>query len=222
MYVPKHFEQADLHALRWLVRTHPLGALVTLTHDGLEANHIPFLWHADPAPYGILQGHIARANPLWRNFLPEIQALVIFRGPALYISPAWYPSKTESAQVVPTWNYVVVHAHGPLRVMDDPDWMRAHLEEHTSRHESRRPDPWKVNDAPAAFIEKMMKAIVGLEIPIARLVGKWKLSQNRSVRDREGVVDGLTREGTEPARAMASMVRQVHGVDPGKAGAADS
>jgi transcriptional regulator len=215
MYLPKHFEETDVGVLHQLVRAQPFGALVTLTPNGLDANHIPFLVHADPSPYGTLHGHVARANPLWRDFSPGVQALVIFQGPQTFISPAWYPSKQETAKVVPTWNYVVVHAHGHLRVIDDPAWVRAHVEELTNRHEAERPVPWKVTDAPADYLQKMVGAIVGLEIPIARLVGKWKVSQNRPPRDREGVVEGLTREGTDPAAAMASLVDRAHRRAPG-------
>lgn len=208
MYLPKHYEETDIKVLHQLARAHPFGALVTLTQNGLEANHIPFLLQSDPAPYGTLHGHIARANPLWRDVSPNVQALVIFQGPHTFVSPSWYPSKNETAKVVPTWNYVVVHARGHIRVIDDPVWVRAHVEELTNRHEAERPAPWKVTDAPADYIEKMVGAIVGLEIPIAQLVGKWKVSQNRLPRDREGVIEGLRREGTDTAAAMANLVHQ--------------
>lgn len=208
MYLPKHFEETDVNVLHQLVRAHPFGALVTLTQNGLEANHIPFLVQSDPAPYGTLHGHIARANPLWRDVSPNVQALVIFQGPQTFISPSWYPSKKETGKVVPTWNYAVVHARGQIRVMDDPVWVRAHVEELTNRHEAERPAPWKVTDAPADYIEKMAGAIVGLEIPIVQLVGKWKVSQNRSPRDREGVIEGLRREDSDAAAAMATLVHQ--------------
>lgn len=208
MYLPKHYEEADVGVLHQLVRAHPFAALVTLTQNGLEANHIPFLAQAEPEPYGSLHGHIARANPLWRNLAPDVQALVIFQGPQTFISPSWYPSKKETAKVVPTWNYAVVHARGHIRVIDDPVWVRAHVQELTNRHEAERPVPWKVSDAPADFLEKMVAAVVGLEIPIASLRGKWKVSQNRLPRDREGVIEGLKREGSDAAAAMASLVRQ--------------
>lgn len=210
MYVPMHFEEKDVGVLQQLVRAHPFGALVTLTQNGLDANHIPFLVRSDPAPYGTLHGHIARANPLWRDCSHDVQALVIFQGPQTFISPSWYPSKKETAKVVPTWNYVVVHAHGHLRVIDDPVWLRAHVEELTNRHEAAHPVPWKVTDAPADYLEKMVEAIVGIEIPIAQLVGKWKVSQNRSDRDREGVIEGLMRQSSGPAAEMAGLVQQAH------------
>ena len=209
MYVPKHFEETDEGILRQLILTHPLGALVTLTHHGLDANHIPFLVRAEPAPFGTLHGHIARANPLWRDFYPDVEALVIFQGPDTYISPTLYPSKGEHGKVVPTWNYVVVHAHGTMRIIDDPGWTRAHLEELVTAFETRRPVPWKVTDAPADYIEKMVGVVIGLEIPIQRLIGKWKVSQNRTARDRKGVIEGLETEGTERTLAMAGLMRRV-------------
>ena len=207
MYLPKSFVQADQDALQELMRAHPFGALVTMTRNGLDANHIPFLIDADPAPHGTLRGHVARANPVWQDVQLSTDALVIFQGPDSFISPSWYPSKLETAAVVPTWNYVVVHVHGHLRVIQDSGWLRAHVEALTRRHEQHRAVPWAVTDAPADYITKMVGGIVGLEIAISRLTGKWKLSQNRSERDRAGVVDGLQGEGTESARTMAALVR---------------
>ena len=208
MYLPKHFEETRIQVLHELIRAHPLGTLVTLTPNGLDANHIPFEVDPGPAPFGTLRGHIARANPLWRDFSRDVEALAIFQGPGAYISPSWYPTKSETAKVVPTWNYAVVHAHGPLRVIDDRAWLREFVERLTNRHEAERRDPWKVTDAPADFIEKQLGAIFGLEIPIARLIGKWKVSQNRPPQDRAGVVEGLLQEGRRSAEAMADLVRQ--------------
>jgi transcriptional regulator len=206
MYLPKHFEQADVAALQQFVHVHPFGALVTMTSGGLDGNHLPLLIDVQPAPYGTLRGHVARANRIWRE-CDGADALVIFQGPDSFISPSWYPTKRDTGAVVPTWNYVVVHAHGRLRVVEDRDWLRAHVEALTNRHEGSREVPWAVTDAPNDYIEKMVGAIVGIEMPIARLTGKWKLSQNRTDRDRMGVVDGLTREGTESASTMAALVR---------------
>ncbi len=208
MYLPKHFEETGIDALHQLVREHPLGTLVTFADNRLEANHIPFLLQPDPRPHGTLHGHIARANPLWRQLAPEARALVIFQGPQIFISPSWYSSKSETGKVVPTWNYAVVHAHGQIRVMDDPGWVRAHVEELTNRHESGRPAPWKVTDAPADFIQTMVRAVVGIEIAIEQLQGKWKVSQNRSAKDRAGVVVGLKQEGSDAASAMASLIER--------------
>ncbi|OLC00430.1 MAG: transcriptional regulator [Candidatus Rokubacteria bacterium 13_1_40CM_68_15] len=200
MYLPKHFEETRVPVLHELIRAHPLGALVVLTSTGLAANHIPFEVEPDPAPFGTLRGHIARANPLWGDFSRDVEALAIFQGPGTYISPSWYPTKRETAKVVPTWNYAVVHAYGAVRFIDDRAWLREFVEKLTNRHEAERRDRWKVTDAPPDYIEKQLGAIIGLEIPITRLAGKWKVSQNRPAQDRDGVVDGLLQ--------MADLVRQ--------------
>jgi transcriptional regulator len=208
MYLPKHFEEKRIEVLHQLIDAHPLGALVTLTTHGLEANHIPFAFARDPEPFGTLRGHIARANPLWRECATGAPALVIFQGPEGYISPSWYITKHESGEVVPTWNYAVVHAHGALRFIDDRNWLRRLVENLTNRHEKNRSDPWKVTDAPPAFIDQQLGAIVGVEIIIERLVGKWKVSQNRPDRDRDSVVEGLRRDGRDSALEMARLVRR--------------
>ena len=208
MYLPKHFEETRVQILHELIRAHPLGALVVLTPRGLDANHIPFEVDPDPAPFGTLRGHIARANPLWRDFSRDVEALAIFQGPGTYISPSWYQTKRETAKVVPTWNYAVVHAHGALRFIDDRAWLRGFVEKLTSRHEAGRREPWKVTDAPPDYIEKQLGAIIGLEIPIIRLIGKWKVSQNRPAQDRDGVVEGLLQEGGHFAAAIANLVHQ--------------
>lgn len=205
MYLPKHFEETRVEVLHQLIHAHPLGALVTLTPGGLDANHIPFEVDPEPLPFGTLRGHVARANPVWREFSRETDALVIFQGPGTYISPAWYPTKQETGRVVPTWNYAVVHVHGPLRVIDDKAWLRDFVTKLTNRHEAARREPWHVTDAPADYIDRQLGAIIGLEIPIARLVGKWKMSQNRPAQDRAGVVDGLSQTGDA---AIADLVRQ--------------
>jgi transcriptional regulator len=145
---------------------------------------------------------------VWREFARDPEALVIFQGPGTYVSPSLYVSKDETGMVVPTWNYAVVHAYGPMRVIDDRAWLRRFVEKLTSMHESRRPQPWKVTDAPADFIEKQLEAIVGIEIPITRLSGKYKVSQNRSTADRDGVVQGLSKQGGESATAIADLVRE--------------
>lgn len=208
MYLPKLFEETRVEVLHDLIRAHPLGALVTLTAGGLEANHIPFEVDTDPGPFGTLRGHVARANPVWREASAGTEALVIFHGPGAYISPAWYPTKAETGRVVPTWNYAVVHAYGVPRFIEDRAWLRGFVERLTTRHEAGRREPWKVTDAPADFIDTQVGAIVGLEIPLARLIGKWKVSQNRPPPDRAGVVEGLLRERGDPAAAMADLVRR--------------
>jgi transcriptional regulator len=211
MYLPKHFEERDPERLRSLIQRHPLGALVTATESGLDANHIPFLFADTASGAQQLHGHIARANPLWREVVRDATALVIFQGPESFISPSWYPSKRENASVVPTWNYAVVHVHGVLRCVDDPAWVRSHVEALTREHEGKRDAPWAVTDAPADFIEKMVTAVVGIEISITRLVGKWKVGQNRSISDRIGVVEALQREAVPSGTTMAALIRETLG-----------
>jgi transcriptional regulator len=207
MYVPTHFQEDRVDVLHALIREHPLAALVTLGSDGLFASHIPLEIDSDPAPIGTLRGHVARGNPQWRDFRPETEALAIFQGPTSYVSPSWYPTKRETGKVVPTWNYAVVHARGPLVVHDDPAWLGALVRRLTAGQERRFAEPWQVGDAPAEFIERQLKAIVGIEIPLARLDGKWKMSQNRTPADREGVVRNLGQLGDDESRAVAALVR---------------
>jgi transcriptional regulator len=208
MYLPKHFEETRVQVLHDLIGAHPLGALVAMTSAGLEANHIPFEVDPAPLPFGTLRGHIARANPLWRDAARGAEALVIFQGPSIYVSPAWYVTKQETGKVVPTWNYAVVHAHGTPRFIDDREWLRGFVTALTNRHEAGRREPWQITDAPADYIDKQLGAIIGLEIPITRLVGKWKVSQNRPAQDRDGAIEGLSREGSESAVAMAELIRK--------------
>ncbi|MBI4340188.1 MAG: FMN-binding negative transcriptional regulator [Chloroflexi bacterium] len=208
MYLPKHFEETRVEVLHGLIRAYPFGTLATLTARGLDANHIPFEVDPDPSPFGTLRGHVARANPVWRETSPGAEALVIFQGPDTFISPSWYRTKRETGKVVPTWNYAVVHAHGTPRFIDDRTWLRGFVEKLTDRHEARRREPWKVTDAPADYIDKQIGAIIGLEIPITRLIGKWKVSQNRPPHDRAGVVEGLMRDAQRSAEVMAELVRQ--------------
>jgi transcriptional regulator len=208
MYIPKHFEETRVAVLHDLMRAHPLASFVTLGRSGLDANHIPFEIVSDPEPLGTLRGHVARANPIWRDFTPDVEALAIFQGPNAYISPSWYATKSTTGQVVPTWNYAVVHAHGPLRVIEDRAWLRALVEGLTNRHEAGMRQPWNVKDAPEAYIDNLLGSIVGLEMPISRLSGKWKVSQNRPVSDRQGSVDGLLAQGSEAAAAMAALIQR--------------
>lgn len=208
MYLPGHFEESRVDVLHGLIHEHPLGALVTVTAKGIEANHIPFEVDPEPAPFGTLRGHVARANPVWREFSREVEALVIFQGASIYISPAWYPTKQQTAKVVPTWNYAVVHAYGTPRFIDDRAWLRDFVTKLTDRHETPRREPWKVTDAPADYVDQMLGAIVGLEIPLSRLVGKWKMSQNRPAQDRDGVVEGLRHEGGPAGAVIADLVRR--------------
>jgi len=193
MYLPAHFEESRPELLHALLRRHPLGLLVTQDAAGtLGANSVPFILDTDPAGGpGILRAHVARANPVWREARGDVDALVVFQGPQAYISPAFYPSKAEHGKVVPTWNYVMVQARGRLRAIDDADWLRAFVTRLTERHEAPRTQPWAVSDAPAEYIATMLRAIVGIEIVLTELTGKWKVSQNRSAADRAGVARGL-------------------------------
>jgi transcriptional regulator len=209
MYVPKHFEETRVEVLHALIRRHPLGTLVAVTPQGLDASHIPFEIDPDPAPYGTLRGHVAKANPLWQSLAAAPETLVVFQGSDAYVSPSWYVAKQEHGKVVPTWNYAVavVHAHGTARVVHDAAWLRTLVTALTDHHEEDRADRWRVTDAPAEYVEKMLAAIVGIEIPIARLQGKWKLSQNRSPADRRGVGAGLESEGRS-ADTVAALIRE--------------
>ena len=205
MYNPSHFEENRLDVLHALVRTQPLATLVTLTQDGLVANHIPLYLRVDGSPFGTLAGHVARSNPLWREFDAGVQVLAIFQGPQTYISPNWYATKQEHGKVVPTWNYAVVHAKGALAVHDDPVWIRAQLQELTTQQETATSaKPWAVDDAPADYIKTMVSALVGIEIPIASLSGKWKVSQNQPAVNRAGVVQALQGAGDG---AMVDLVK---------------
>jgi transcriptional regulator len=209
MYLPQHFEQADPEALAALMREFPLAALVTVQDGVPTADHIPMEYDAASR---MLRGHVARANPLWRVADGQ-QVVAIFNGPQAYVSPSWYPSKAATHKVVPTWNYTVVHAHGVLRAVDDAPWLRALVGHLTQHHEAPRALPWAVDDAPADFVQQLLRAIVGIEIPVSRLLGKWKISQNRSEADRLGVAQGLAQgltqgqaDSTAQAHAMAALV----------------
>jgi transcriptional regulator len=188
MYLPEHFKEDRPEILRELIDKHPLGALVTLGAEGLEANHIPCLYDGKT-----LRGHLSRANGQWQHYKPEVEALAIFQGPEIYISPNWYPTKQEHGRAVPTWNYVTVHAYGILTVYSDPDRLRAFLDELTAAHEANLPMPWRIADAPRQYIEGLLKAIVGIELSITRIEGKWKMSQNQPAENRESVAVEIAR-----------------------------
>ena len=182
-----------------------------MTSDGLSVDHMPFLIDATTGPLGTLRAHVARANPLWRATLADVDAVAIFQGPDHYISPSWYATKKETGKVVPTWNYAVVHAYGRPRFVDDEAWLREHLNHLTHHHEGKRETPWMVSDAPDEYLSRLLGAIVGVEIPIGRLSGKWKLGQNRSDIDRMGMVNGLLHEKEESADALAALIRETGG-----------
>jgi len=208
MYLPNHFAEPRIDLLHRLISEQPLGALVVSTADGLEANHLPFELDAEPAPLGTLRGHVARANPVWHQFSRGIEALVIFQGPQAYISPSWYPSKRISGEVVPTYNYLAVHGYGRLAIIHDRAWLGSLVTRLTERFESGRREPWRVSDAPGPFIEKQLAAIVGIEIQLTKLLGKWKVSQNRPSPDRAGVVAGLSDQNDADSSAIASWVKR--------------
>lgn len=202
MYLPAHFDQKDAAALHALMHEHPLATLVTLQGGMPTADHIPLEFNAAT---NTLRGHVARANPLWREAAGQ-PVLAVFNGPQAYVSPGWYPSKAATHKVVPTWNYTVVHAQGTLRAVEDAPWVHALVSGLTAHHEAPRTQPWAVSDAPDDYVQQLLRAIVGIEIAVHSLQGKWKISQNRSEADRSGVADGL-QAGTEEARAMAALVR---------------
>lgn len=206
MYLPAHFNETRTDVLHALMRAHPLSTLVTLCNSGLVANHVPVQTLDDPAPLGTIRGHIARANPLWREYRSETQALAIFQGPQVYISPSFYPSKAKTGEVVPTWDYAVVHASGTLRFIDDAEWLRNFVSGLTNTHETPRSQPWKIDDAPAAYIDKMLRLIVGFEFSIVSLAGKWKVSQNRPQEDRQGVIRHLQAAGDADSHEIAAML----------------
>ena len=197
MYVPPLFKEDRIDVLHAAMRGSGLVTLVTLTADGLTASHVPMLLDPDPAPYGTLLGHVARPNPQARGAVPGVQALAVFQGPDAYITPSWYATKRANGKVVPTWNYVTIHAYGPVEFFDDTERLRAVVTRLTEREEHARAEPWAVTDAPADFIDGMLRGIVGFALPIARLEGKWKMSQNRPAQDRAGVVAGLEADGVD-------------------------
>lgn len=186
MYVPAYAEENRPEVLRALVDAHPLGALVTHGANGLDANHVPFFFEGDS-----LIAHVARKNPVWRELHDGDEVLVIFRGAEGYISPTWYPSKHETHQQVPTWNYLVAHAHGRVFVRDDVNFVRTVVAKLTKQHEASQPTPWKMSESPREFIDELLQEIVGLEVKVDRLVGKAKLGQNREPRDARGAAEAL-------------------------------
>jgi transcriptional regulator len=195
MYVPTHFDESRTEALHELIRQHPFGMLVTHGSSGLDANHIPFELLANQGGLGLLNAHVARANPVWRDVANGDEVLVVFRVADAYVSPNWYPSKHELHRQVPTWNYMVAHAYGRLTIRDDERFVRGVVARLTKRHEASQPTPWKMTDSDRDFIDTMLKAIVGLEIEITRLVGKSKLSQNKEVRDIRSAGEILKAQG---------------------------
>ena len=202
MYIPSFNEQHDQDALQDLIRARPLATWSTLVAGEIVVNHMPFLLDASRGEFGTLVGHVARANPVWRDLPAGLESVVAFQGDQAYITPAWYPGKQEHGKVVPTWNYVTVHARGIASCIEDRDWLLAHVTALTDSQEAGRAQPWQVSDAPDDYINTMLRAIVGIEIPITQLEGKWKLGQNRSEADQLGMIEGL-RNGDEGAGGLA-------------------
>ena len=206
MYVPAPFAETRLPVLLAFLAEHPFGLLITLGADQLDATPLPFLIE-ERSGQVILQAHVARANPVWRDARTDLEGLVVFQGPHAYVTPSWYPSKQESGEVVPTWNYLMVQARGALRFQQDRAWLREHVGSLTRRQEAGQKVPWAVDDAPSEFVDALLGGIVGLEIACTALTGKWKLSQNRSAQDRAGVEHGLEERGTDIANALVAYMR---------------
>lgn len=210
MYVPAHFAESRPEVLHDLIRRHPLGILVTHGAAGLDANHIPFELSTPPGSLGVLAGHVARANPVWRELADGAEVMVVFRAADAYVSPNWYPSKHEQHRQVPTWNYAVAHAHGRVRIVDDERFVRGIVGRLTRTHEASQPAPWKMADSPRDFIDGLLQAIVGIEIEITRLEGKAKLSQNKDARDVRGAIEGLEAVGrNDVAQAMQTAAPRI-------------
>ena len=207
MYIPRAHNEERVTMLHKLIEDQPFASLITVGLSGLFASHIPMVLEQNGA-MGQLRGHISRGNMQWRDYNPSVEALAIFSGPQHYITPNWYPEKQDTGKVVPTWNYVVVHAYGYLKIMEDAEWLRAHLASLTNIHEAESPVPWKIGDAPEDYIAALLKGIVGLEMTIERLEGKWKISQNRSDEDRNGVAKGLAELNTAESLAMRALVER--------------
>ncbi|VVO27693.1 FMN-binding negative transcriptional regulator [Pseudomonas fluorescens] len=207
MYTPSNFAINDLHELQQQILGTRLAVLVTHGEQGLQASHLPLLLRPDQGSNGTLYGHFARANPQWKALQDGAQALVVFAGAEAYVSPGFYPSKAEHGKVVPTWNYVAVHAYGTAEVFTDADRLHNLVSALTDRHEAGRNNPWKVADAPAEYIDAMLKAIVGFALPIQRLEGQRKLSQNRSTADIAGVREGLAASPDVHDQALAHLMR---------------
>ncbi len=214
MYLPAAFNEDRIDVMHAFMRETAFATLVTPTGATLIASHLPLLIDAAPEPFGKLRGHVARANPHWRALAERGESLAIFVGPQSYVSPNWYPSKREHGKVVPTWNYVAVHAYGTARTVEDRDWLRRLVEDLTGLHESGFAAPWRVGDAPPEFIEGMLKGIVGFEIELTRVEGKWKLSQNRPAADRDGTIAGLRQRSDPASLSVAAAMERLREPSP--------
>lgn len=206
MYCPEHFQENLPAALIEFMGTHPLATIICHTPDGLVADHVPLLFKPEQNSEGKLLGHVAKNNPLWKS-APDQELLVVFHGPSTYISPNWYATKAEAGKVVPTWNYAVVHAHCSFKAIREPAGILAIISELTDHHESQQAHPWRISDAPDEYIERLLKNIVGIELTINRLQGKWKVSQNQPAANRESVIAGLHGQGAEGQNQMAELIK---------------
>ncbi|MEM1435367.1 MAG: FMN-binding negative transcriptional regulator [Pseudomonadota bacterium] len=211
MYTPSAFGESDPAVHASLIREHPLATVITVGGAAPDAFHLPLVLNREAGPLGVLEGHLPRANPVSQQAAGGIAALAVFQGPQGYISPAWYPGKRAHGRVVPTWNYAVVHVRGVLRTIDDPAWVRAQLDALTRQQEADAAEPWQVSDAPAPFTDRQLEALVGLELRIESSVGKWKMSQNRSAADQQGVIDGLEARGDSTSLELAGLVARRSG-----------
>ena len=207
MFLPDHFRVDDLTEMHALMRAHPLAALVSAGSSGLYGTHLPTVLKAEGS-HGTIECHLSRANPHWKDLAQGGEAMMIFQGPESYITPNWYRTKAETGKAVPTWNYAIVHAYGRPEVMNDKEWLKRHVGELTDQQERTEQHPWKLSDAPDQYIEVMLRGIVGFRFTIARLEGKWKMSQNREARDRLGVVEGLRARSDGEDAAVADAVAQ--------------
>lgn len=212
MYLPAAFQEDRLDVKHGLIRAYPLGLLIVGGSAGISADLVPFMLYPDEGAQGTLRAHVACANPVHQALAADGQCLIVFQGPEEYISPTWYESKRTTHKVVPTWNYATVQVGGQARVVDDAAWLRRQLDDLTASQEGRMPAPWRPADAPADFLAATMKGIIGIEIPIDSIVGKWKVSQNRSAADRQGVIDGLLAQ-QPPAEQMAALIAAGHPPD---------
>ncbi|HAJ13879.1 MAG TPA: transcriptional regulator [Comamonadaceae bacterium] len=204
MYLPASFRQDDLGEMHRQIRATPFALLTSAGTDGVQASHLPLLLEPDEGEFGTLYGHFARANPHWCELRGGAEGLAIFSGPDAYISPSWYPGKAEHGKVVPTWNYIAVHARGPVQLIEDRESLLQIVSRLSDQHEAGRPQPWAVSDAPDDYLAAMLRAIVGFALPIRRLEGKWKLGQNRSPADQVGVRQGLAASFDPREQALAA------------------
>ncbi|RDX36354.1 FMN-binding negative transcriptional regulator [Kangiella sp. HD9-110m-PIT-SAG07] len=208
MHIPNHFKENNIQKLQQYIQDYSFGLLIIADEGGIEANHVPFhLTHTEDSSFGILQCHVSRKNTVWQRLTDGQPVLAIFQGPDAYVSPSWYPTKKETGRVVPTWNYLAIHAEGTAHAIEDPEWIHRHLQQLTDQHESAMSEPWSINDAPSDYTERLTQAIVGIEIKVEALSGKLKASQNLPERNREGVKAGLKENGENRGLTMSQFIK---------------